>query len=181
MSTLSDYYDSETRAAGRDRAGQRRNFDDDRNRFLDMLGGGQEAFETSARAAVAAAMPAFNQSMQNVNESAQRRGISNGETAGFYANTQASNFQSNIANALAGQAMNLYGTQLGASGDLMGQSAGLMESGSNRFLDMLGGGVERDEAAKARHKAAKGAIWGGVGQLAGMGLGGWAGGGFKGL
>lgn len=127
----------------------------DRNQYLTLLENGQQAFETSARAAMEAAMPAFSHQLQDLREGAARRGVSTGDLGTSYEGDLASAFQHNTANALAGQAMNLYGTQLGAAGNLFGEE-------HNNYLDMLSGGLDREQAERNRKSAAKSSMWGGV-------------------
>lgn len=127
----------------------------DRNDYLDLIKNGQQAFETSARAAMEAAMPAFSHQLQDIREGASRRGISTGDLGTSYEGDLASAFQKNMANSISGQAMNLYGTQLGAEGSLYGME-------HNNYLDMLSGGLDREQAERNRKSAARSSIWGGV-------------------
>ena len=111
----------------------------DRNRFLELLKGGQGALNTSARAAVSSAMPQFQHSLQGLRESAIRRGASNGDLATSYEGDLASAFDNNLTNSIASQAAGLYGTQVGASGQLA-------QNSGNTYLDLLAGNRDAKQA-----------------------------------
>jgi hypothetical protein len=111
----------------------------DRNRFLDILGGGQNALDTSARSAVSSAMPQFQSQLQGLRESAIRRGASNGDLATSYEGDLASAFDRNLTNSIGSQAAGLYGTQVGAAGQLA-------QNSSNTFLDLLAGNRDAKQA-----------------------------------
>lgn len=121
-----------------------------RNRYLEALQGGQQAFETSARAAVAAAMPQFNSQLNGVRESAIRRGVQNGELGTSYEGDLASAFDKNLTNSIGSQALGLYGQQLQGYGNMYGQDYGAEEDSTNRYLDLLTGDQDRKEIARQR-------------------------------
>jgi hypothetical protein len=136
----------------------------DRNRFLDILGGGQSALNDSAHAAVENAMPEFQHSLQGLRESAIRRGASNGDLATSYEGDLASATDRNMKNSIAGQAAGLYGTQVGAAGQLA-------QNSGNTYLDLLSGNRDADQA-KANNKTDMwGSILGAAGQIGGAYLG----------
>lgn len=162
--------------AGENRA----RFDETRNRFLDLFGGGQQALEESTRGAVSAGMPQFMQALQGVRANAQRRGIGTGDLGTTYEGNLASAFQQNIADAVAQQALGLYGQRLGAAGNLLGLESGREIESRNTYLDIIGNMVEGDRAKKANKQAMIGGALGGLFNLGGMALGGYLGGGFGG-
>src|SRR5690242_7268098 len=94
------------------------NYDQSRNAYQNFIQNGQQAFETSARAAVNAAMPAFNSQLEGVRASAIRRGVNNGELGTSYEGDLASALNKNLDNSIASQALGLYGQQLGAYSNL---------------------------------------------------------------
>lgn len=112
---------------------------EDRNRYLTALNGGQEALDTSTRAAVSSALPSYLKDLQGTRESAIRRGASNGDLATSYEGDLSSAFDRNIATATAGQAAGMYGQKLAGYGGLAGRS-------SDNYLDLLNGGADREQA-----------------------------------
>lgn len=114
---------------------------EDRARYLKLLDGGQDRLNEYARSAMSAAMPGFMNEIQNIRESAQRRGISTGDLGTSYEGDAASAFQQNIADAISGQAMNLYGTQMGGAG-------GLYDMSRNNYLDLVAGALDRKEMGR---------------------------------
>lgn len=137
----------------------------DRNRYLDILNGGQSALDTSISSAVNSAMPSFNKNLEGVRESAVRRGISTGDLGTSYEGDLASAFQKNIANAAGSQAMNLFNTESGAAGNLYG-------SEQNQYLGLLSGQQQYEENQQNAKKAKSSALFGGLGSLIGGGIGG---------
>jgi hypothetical protein len=137
----------------------------DRNRVLDILNGGQQAFETSAKAAVESALPSFRNELQGARESAIRRGVSNGETGMFGERDLADGFERNITNAISGQALGVYNTRLGASG-------GLMEGTGNTYLDLISGALDRKEQERNRKQGFYNSLINAGGQVAGSFFGG---------
>jgi hypothetical protein len=134
--------------------------DEDRNRFLGALDGGQEALNTSTQAAVSSAMPAFQQQLQGIRESAERRGISNGEVATNYEGDLASAFDRNIANATASHATDIQGQKVGALG-------GLQSEERNQYLDLLSGNLDRQQEEKNRKQSFWNGLIGAAGGAAG--------------
>lgn len=132
----------------------------DRSQFESALSSGQGALNNYISAALSAAMPSFNAQMQQVNEGAARRGISNGDLSTSYEGDLASAFQRNIANATAGQAMNLYSTQLGAEQKQLNTDTADYASGLTNANDIA-------TATKNRKAAGMSALFGGIGSLAG--------------
>jgi len=117
----------------------------DRNRFVDLLNRGQDALNTSARAAVDAALPGFQREIQSIREDAIRRGVSTGDLGTSYEGDAASAFQRNVSNAIAGQAMNLYGSRLRAAGHLASETG-------QTYLDLLNGRMGIEQAAKNQRR-----------------------------
>src|SRR5690606_7051910 len=110
---------------------------------------------------------------------AQRRGIGTGDLGTTYEGNLASAFQQNIADAVAQQALGLYGQRLGAAGNLLGLESGREVESRNTYLDIIGNMVEGDRANKANKQAMIGGALGGLFNLGGMALGGYLGGGFS--
>jgi hypothetical protein len=133
---------------------------EDRNRFLDTLNGGQEALNTSTQAAMSSAMPQFQQQLQGIREGAERRGISNGEVATNYEGDLASAFQHNIANSVGSQAVALQGQKTSALG-------GLQSEERNQYLDLLSGNLDRQQQEKNRKQSFWNGLIGAAGGAAG--------------
>lgn len=150
-----------------------------RSGLLAQLTGGQDMFNDSARAAVDAAMPSFQGALQGVRESAIRRGVQNGELGTSYEGDLASAFQKNISNSIAGQALGLYNTQLGASQDLYGMDTRRAQDGRDTLLDVLTARGDWDrlnaEQNRKKRKGLGGMIGGTIGGIGGFLLGGPAG------
>lgn len=142
-----------------------------RSLYADLISGGQDAFQTSARAAIEAAMPSFRQAMQQSRSSAIARGVSSGETGMFGERDVADAFERNTTNAIAGQALNLYGTRTGAAGNLAGMDAGRADNTRGLYYglvgDLHGAARERDMA----RRAAKASTQNMFGQMLGVGAG----------
>lgn len=132
----------------------------DRNRYLDMLSGGQQALNTSASAAMESAMPQFKQQLQGLRESAIRRGISNGETATSYEGDLASALQRNVANSVAGQATNMYGTQLSGARDLY-------QTGLDEKYGLMDRATAADNARRGSRDSLIGSVLGAAGTIGG--------------
>lgn len=146
-----------------DRMQQRQaDYDFSRNQYMQALQGGQAAFETSARSAVAAAMPQFNQQLEGVRANAIRRGVNNGELGTSYEGDLASAFQKNIANAIGGQALGLYNTQLGGYSDLYRTDLGASEASTNRYFDATASEMDRMDRDRER-KQRQQLGWAGLG------------------
>jgi len=137
----------------------------DRNQYLTLMGGGQQALDTSISSAMSAAMPSFMHQMQNVQESGVRRGISTGDLGTSFEGDTASAFQKNIANAAGSQAMNLFGTQLGAAQNQA-------NTDQNQYLDMLTGNRDYEMAQQNAKRQKSAGLFGGLGALAGGMIGG---------
>lgn len=136
----------------------------DRNRYLQALGGGQDALDTYARSAVSSALPQFQGQLQGLRESAARRGISGGDLSTSYEGDLASAFDRNLTNAIAGQSMNLYGQQLAGYGNLANNS-------SNTYLDLLSGNRDAGIAEQNNRNSLWGSVIGAAGTLGGAYLG----------
>lgn len=132
----------------------------DRNQYLDILGGGQDALNTSVKSAVSAAMPQFNQEMQTTRENAVRRGISTGDLGTSYEGDLASAFQRNISEAAGQQALGLFNSRLGAAGNMYGND-------QSTYLSMLRGNQDYQMAAQNAKRQRSAGLFGGLGALAG--------------
>lgn len=146
-----------------DRMHQRQdNYDQSRNAYMQAIQGGQQAFETSARAAVNAAMPQFNQQLEGVRSNAIRRGVQNGELGTSYEGDLASAFQKNITNSIGSQALGLYGEQLGGYNNLYRGDYGASEDSTNRYLDQNASFMDRqDRERENKQRSQMG--WAGLG------------------
>jgi len=127
-----------------------------RNRYMDALGGGQDALNESISSAMSGAMPQLQGALQGAREGAIRRGVDTGGLGTSYEGDVFSAFQRNIANAAGQQALGLYGTQLGAYGDLYNTDVGLEQSSRNRYLDILAGNRDADISKENAKNASKG-------------------------
>jgi hypothetical protein len=105
-------------------------------------------------------MPAFNQNLQNIRESAERRGVSNGEIETNSEGDLASAFQRNIANAAGSQAVALQGQKTSALG-------GLQSEERNQYLDLLSGNLDRQQQEKNRKQSFWNGLIGAAGGAAG--------------
>lgn len=157
-------------------AGMDQDASQSRSTYMDLITGGQDAFNQSAMAAVQAAMPSFRQEMQRARGSAIARGVSTGETGMFGERETADAFERNMTNAIAGQALGLYGTRTGHAGNLAGMDADRADSTRGLYYgltgDLHGAARERDMARRAG-KAQKVNMFG---QALGVGAGLYAGG-----
>jgi hypothetical protein len=120
--------------------------------------GAQDAIDQYTSSAIGNAMPSFQKELQLTREDGVRRGISTGDLGTSFEGDLASAFQRNTANAVAGQATQLY------------------ESGQNRYADLLSGKLDRQTAQENMNRKKKGGLFGGIGSV----LGGIAGGIFGG-
>lgn len=136
----------------------------DRNRFLDALNNGQEALNTSTRAAVSSAMPGFQRQIQGIREGAIRRGASNGDLATSYEGDAASAFDKNITDSVASQATALHGQQLAGYGGLASESG-------NHYLDLMAGNRDAEQAKSNNKYGLLSGVIGAAGQLGGAYLG----------
>jgi len=132
----------------------------DRNQYLTLMGGGQQALDTSISSAMSAAMPSFMNQMQNVQESGVRRGISTGDLGTSFEGDTASAFQKNIANAAGSQAMNMFSTQLGAAQNQA-------NTDQNQYLDMLTGNRDYEMAQQNAKRQKSAGLFGGLGAVVG--------------
>src|SRR6185312_5450089 len=132
----------------------------DRNQYLSLMGGGQQALDTSVSSAMSAAMPSFLQQMQGVQESGVRRGISTGDLGTSFEGDTASAFQKNIANAAGSQAMNMFSTQLGAAQNQA-------NTDQNQYLDMLTGNRDYEMAQQNAKRQKSAGLFGGLGAVVG--------------
>ena len=107
--------------------------------------GWQQAFNQTAGAELAGALPQLRNQLQLSREDAIRRGVSGGDLATSTEGDITSAWQKNIANSFAGQAANMY------------------NQSRSRYLDLLSGKLGY---ASAQETSAKN-FWGG---LAGAGL-----------
>jgi len=138
-----------------------------RNRYEDLLGGGQEELDRYIKSAVSAGMPELNRNLQGAREGAISRGVGLGELGTSYEGDVYSAFQRNIANSAGSQAMNLYNTRAAGYGNLHESDVGVGEGSRSRYLDILAGQRDAD-IAKANAKKKRGSL---LGTLAG-GIGG---------
>jgi hypothetical protein len=106
--------------------------------------GWQTAFNQSAGAAYNRMMPQFREQLQLTREDGIRRGISTGDLGTSYEGDLASAFSQNLADTFGSMAMSGY------------------ENSRNRYLDLLTGRLDRNQAARN----ARTANWMGAGRAA---------------
>lgn len=116
-------------------------------------GGWQDAFKTTAGAMFNNALPQLREGLQMTREDGIRRGISTGDLGTSYEGDVTSAWGKNLSNALAGTAMQGY------------------ENSRNRYLDLITGQLDRDQAGANASKQKRAGMWGGIGALAGGGIG----------
>lgn len=134
-----------------------------RNEFMGLLN--QNPSDVLS-AYVSGAMPQFLQQLQGVRANDVSRGISTGDLGTAYEGSLASAFQRNITSQAAG----LYGTQLGAAGQLYGQDVGNALGQQNQYLSLLGGIQGQHNQQEAQKQATLGGILGAIGNLGGAAL-----------
>lgn len=117
--------------------------------------GGQNALNTSIQSAVSAGMPQLNQQLQQQRESNVARGVSTGDLGTSFEGDITSAFQRNIANSAGQQALGLFNTQ-----------AGIYNSDSSNYLDLLAGNADRAQSAKNAKTDFWGSLIGGVAKAA---------------
>ena len=119
---------------------------------------GQDAINTGMKAAVDSAMPAFQDQLQGIRESAIRRGVDLGDIGTRNEGTLASAFQRNMANTAGSMAQQNYQTAL------------------DRLYGFRDWQTAKDNAKAERRAGTIGAIAGGLGMLAGGPMGAFIGG-----
>lgn len=119
---------------------------------------GQDAINTGMKAAVDSAMPAFQDQLQGIRESAIRRGVDLGDIGTRNEGTLASAFQRNMANTAGSMAQQNYQTAL------------------DRLYGFRDWQTAKDNAKAERRAGTIGAIAGGLGTLAGSPMGAFIGG-----
>lgn len=150
--------------SGANAAQQQQNQAGARNQFESLLGQDPSKVLSSY---VAGAMPQFMQQLQGIRANDVQRGISTGDLGTAYEGSLASAFQRNIASQAAG----LYGTQLGAAGQLYGQDSANALNSSNQYLGAVGDlqnqWLQQLMQKRAQNNATLGATIGAVGNIAG--------------
>jgi len=153
--------------SGANAAQQQQNQAGARNTFTDLL---NQDPSTILQSYVAGAMPQFMQQLQGVRENAVQRGISTGDLGTAYEGSLASAFQRNIASQAAG----LYGTRLGAAGQLYGQDSANALNSSNQYLGAVGDiqnqWLQQLMQGRAQNNATLGASIGAIGNIAGAAI-----------
>lgn len=142
--------DEQTRGAGYDADAAA-----SKARFTDFLGSGEDSLNKYISGAISAGMPQLNANLQTTRENEISRGVGLGGLGTSYEGDVYSAFQKNIANAAAGQAMNLYNTQEQGYGNLYGNDVQLAEGSRNRYLDLLTGNADRLQAQANARNASK--------------------------
>lgn len=138
---------------------------EDRNRFLNALGGGQQALNASTKAAVSGAMPELDKRLQQTRESAIQRGISTGDLGTSYEGDILSAFQKNLTDSTASKAYDLFNTEASGYGQLANNSG-------NTYLDLLTGSLDRAQQDKNNKTSFWNSLIGAGGAAAGGYLGG---------
>ena len=153
--------------SGANAAQQQQNQAGARNTFTDLL---NQDPSTILQSYVAGAMPQFMQQLQGVRENAVQRGISTGDLGTAYEGSLASAFQRNIAS----KAADLYGTRLGAAGQLYGQDSANALNSSNQYLGAVGDiqnqWLQQLMQGRAQNNATLGASIGAIGNIAGAAI-----------
>lgn len=116
--------------------------------------GYRDAFEETAGAYLRNAMPSFRSQLQLTREDGQRRGIGTGDLGTSYEGDLASAFEQNISDTLGSMAMSGY------------------ENNRNRYLDLLTGKINLDDANKNAGKNRAAGLAGGAIGAAGYYFGG---------
>lgn len=94
-------------------------------------------------------MPQFNKALGGVRENAIHRGLSTGDLGTSYEGDLASSFQKHISDSVAGQAYNLF------------------QGNRNTYLDLLTGGMDREDDAQNSQRNRKAGLVGAGIQAAG--------------
>lgn len=108
--------------------------------------GWQNAFNQTAGAQLADALPSMRNSMQMTREDAIRRGVSTGDYGTSAEGDLVSSWGRNIGNSFAGQAAGMYNQSRGRYMDLLSGKLGyaMNDENTNRnFLSGIAGGVMR--------------------------------------
>jgi len=107
--------------------------------------GWQDAFNKTAGAQLAGALPGLRSQLQTTREDAIRRGISGGDLGTSYEGDIMSAFQRNTANAFAGQAADMYNQSrnryLGLLGGQLDYTSSQENANRNFWSGLLGGGI----------------------------------------
>lgn len=106
------------------------------------------------RSQISSAMPQFNQALGGVRQNAIQRGISTGDLGTSYEGDLASSFQKHIADSVAGQSFNLF------------------QGNRNTYLDLLSGGMDREDNAQNESRNRKSGLIGAGLKAAGSFFGG---------
>lgn len=138
-----------------------------RNQFEDLLGQDPSKVLSSY---VAGAMPQFMQQLQGVRANDVQRGISTGDLGTAYEGSLASAFQRNITS----KAADLYGTQLGAAGQLYGEDSANALNSSNQYLGAVGDiqnqWLQQLMQKRAQNNATLGGVIGAIGNVSSAAL-----------
>ena len=121
--------------------------------YSDPMHGSGE-LSTMIQDQVASAMPQFNRALSGVRQNAIQRGLSTGDLGTSYEGDLASTFQRNIAHAISGQSYDLF------------------QSNRNNYLDLLSGGLDREQDRNNQNANRKGGFFNSLLGGAGMVLGG---------
>lgn len=105
---------------------------------------GSEQLSQLIQSQVSSAMPQFNKALGGVRENAIQRGLSTGDLGTSYEGDLASSFQKHIADSVAGQAYNLF------------------QGNRNTYLDLLTGGMDREDDAQNQSRNRKAGLVGGL-------------------
>lgn len=113
-------------------------------------GGWQQAFNQTAGATLANALPDLRNQLQMTREDGIRRGISTGD----------------LGTSTEGDLMSAWGRNL--SNAFAGQSLAAHEGSRNRYLDLISGQIDRDDSNRNASKNRNAAMWGSVLNLGGQ-------------
>lgn len=142
-----------------------------RNRFTDILSGGQSALETSVQAAMSSAMPEFRKAMQGVQETEIARGVGLGGLGTSYEGDLESAFHRNVSNAAGQQAAQLHATDTSAASALYSEDNAKAAGGESQYLDLLTGNRDYAQAQANAAKKRKAGLFGAIGSIGGAAIG----------
>lgn len=104
----------------------------------------QTAINQYATSAMSSAMPSFLKQLQGVRENAIARGIDTGDLGTTNEGNLASAFQRNFTNMIGGQALDTY------------------NQSRNRYLDLLTGKLDAEQAAENNYQQRRSGFWNGL-------------------
>jgi len=136
--------------------------------------GWQTAFNQTAGAQLAGALPGLRSQLQLTREDAIRRGVSGGDLGTSAEGDIMSAFTRNMGNAFAGQAANMYNQSrnryLGLLGGQLQYDASQENANRNFYSGLIGGGISLGSSLLGARAGSR--MFGGGGVYSGAGTGG---------